>query len=137
LVAIHFFNDLLTAYNELGEWARGEKVAHVTKITEREMLVHDQTGPEFAQRQSAEVGTVATLPVDQPVHQYTVLYTTTADGWEATVPDLPGCEAIGDSLEEAQNLIRYFIKTHLQALQSAGKVAPEPKTCAEQVSVAA
>lgn len=32
------------------------------------------------------------------------------DGWEANVPDLPGCETVGDSLEEAQNLIRYFSK---------------------------
>ena len=71
------------------------------------------------------------------VQEYAVLYARGEDGWEAAVPDLPGCEAIGDSLEEAQNLIRYFIKTHLQTLRMNGQPVPSPRTRAEHVRVAA
>jgi len=69
--------------------------------------------------------------------QYTVLNNNTDCGWEATVPGLTGCDAKGDSLDEAQNLIRYFIKKHVQDLRLTGEGIPEPKTCAEQISVAA
>jgi predicted RNase H-like HicB family nuclease len=112
---ISVFQEIVEALQEGVQWARGEKQLPVTIL---------------------EAPT--TTPIGQSrMQEYAVLYVQGGVGWQATVPDLPGCEAIGDSLEEAQNLIRYFIKTHLQALHRAGQPIPPSKTRAEQVSIAA
>jgi len=38
----------------------------------------------------------------------------------ATVPDLPGCVAVGDSLDEVQQLIREAIDAHVAFLRDEG-----------------
>ena len=54
----------------------------------------------------------------------------------ATVPDLPGCVAVGESLDEVQRLIRDAIDVHVAFLRDEGQPVPEPVTRVEYVEVA-
>ncbi len=60
--------------------------------------------------------------------QYAVLIEKGKDSFGAYVPDLPGCVAVGDSPEEAQQLIREAIALHIDGLREDGLPVPEPTT---------
>ena len=45
----------------------------------------------------------------------------------ASVPDLPGCIAIGETAEEVTQLIREAIELHLEAMRENGDLIP-PRT---------
>ena len=51
----------------------------------------------------------------------------------AYVPDLPGCVAVGDSIEETRVLIRGAIDLHLAGLREDGQPIPEPTTRCDYV----
>jgi predicted RNase H-like HicB family nuclease len=51
----------------------------------------------------------------------------------AYVPDLPGCVAVGETAEEARDLIRDAIALHLAGLREDGDPVPEPETLCEYV----
>jgi predicted RNase H-like HicB family nuclease len=46
--------------------------------------------------------------------------------YSALVPDLPGCVAAGDSVEEVRSLIAEAIKLHLDLMQKSGERTPKP-----------
>lgn len=72
------------------------------------------------------------------MRDYLVIYEQAADGgWGAYAPDLPGLGVVGDTLEEAESLIREGISIHLAGLVEDGLPIPEPTTRAERVAVAA
>jgi predicted RNase H-like HicB family nuclease len=68
--------------------------------------------------------------------KYAVIYEKSKTGYGAYVPDLPGCVAVGDTLEETAQLIREAIEMHLQGMREDGDPIPEPSTVADYVSVA-
>ena len=53
----------------------------------------------------------------------------------AYVPDLPGCVAVGESREEAMDLIREAIELHLESLRENGEPVPAPHSYVEKVAV--
>ena len=53
----------------------------------------------------------------------------------AYVPDLPGCVAVGETVEEVTVLIREAIEFHLEGLKDAGEPIPEPTSQAAYVEV--
>jgi predicted RNase H-like HicB family nuclease len=55
----------------------------------------------------------------------------------ATVPDLPGCFAIGASMSETRKLVAEAIEFHIRCLREAGDAIPEPSHHAEDIEVAA
>jgi predicted RNase H-like HicB family nuclease len=59
------------------------------------------------------------------------------DSYSAYVPDLPGCVAAGDSVEEVEQLIREAIPLHLESLRAHGEPIPPPEARASSVSVEA
>jgi predicted RNase H-like HicB family nuclease len=69
--------------------------------------------------------------------QYAVIYEEGPRSWGAYVPDLPGCVAVGDTLEEVQELIRGAIEMHLETMLEDGDLIPEPRSRAAMVAVAA
>jgi len=72
------------------------------------------------------------------MREYTVIFEQAADGgWGAYAPDLPGLGVIGDSFEEAAQLIQEGIVIHIRGLLEDGLPVPEPTTIAARVSVAA
>lgn len=44
----------------------------------------------------------------------------------AFVPNLPGCIAVGETLEEVEILIKEAIEFHLEGMQAEGLSIPEP-----------
>ena len=55
----------------------------------------------------------------------------------AYVPDLPGCVAVGDTVEETEREIQEAIEFHIEGLRADGLPIPEPTSRAAYVEVAA
>ena len=53
--------------------------------------------------------------------------------YSAYVPDLPGCIATGDTVEECEANIRDAIVFHLEGMREAGETIPEPSAVAATV----
>jgi predicted RNase H-like HicB family nuclease len=53
----------------------------------------------------------------------------------AYVPDLPGCVAVGKSLEEVKAMIAEAIKVHLQGMLEEGLPIPQPTSIAHTVEL--
>jgi predicted RNase H-like HicB family nuclease len=57
--------------------------------------------------------------------------------YSAYAPDLPGCVATGDTLEEVKRLMREGIEFHLDGLREDGLPIPNPMTQVDYAEVAA
>ncbi len=57
--------------------------------------------------------------------------------YSAFVPDLPGCIATADTLEEIKQLMREGIEFHLKSMREDGHPIPEPTTLADYIEVPA
>ncbi len=72
------------------------------------------------------------------MREYLVIFEPANDGgWGAYAPDLPGLGVVGDSREDAEELIREGIAIHIAGLREDGLPIPEPVTTAERIAVAA
>ena len=76
---------------------------------------------------------VARSTVGKPTRElgkmkYLVIYERTPNGYGAYLPDIPGCIAAGDTLEETRSLIRSACEMHLEAMREDGDPIPEPST---------
>jgi len=60
--------------------------------------------------------------------KYMVVLEKGAESWGAHVPDLPGCVSVGESREEALELIRQAIDFHIEGLKEQGEVVPQPSS---------
>ena len=69
--------------------------------------------------------------------RYSVIYEKGPTSWGATVPDLPGCIAVGANREEVETLIREAIEAHLAALHECGIPVPEPSHETGEVEITA
>jgi len=47
--------------------------------------------------------------------------------YSALVPDLPGCVAAADTVEEVRDLMADAIALHLESMQEAGQKTPAPR----------
>lgn len=68
--------------------------------------------------------------------EYTVVYERAGKSYSAYVPDLPGCVACGDTLEETEGLMKEAIELYIEALKEDGKPVAEPTTQARPIAVA-
>lgn len=55
--------------------------------------------------------------------------------FSAYVPDLPGCVAVGDTIEETRNEIQEAIAFHIEGLRADGVRIPEPTSQITYVDV--
>ena len=65
--------------------------------------------------------------------KYAVIYEQGPSSVGAYVPDLPGCVAVGDTLEETKALIKEAIEFHLEGMRRHGTEIPEPTTLCDYV----
>lgn len=56
--------------------------------------------------------------------------------YSAYVPDLPGCIATGDTVDEVERELRDAIQFHIKGPKEDGLPVPEPTSLAEYVMVA-
>ena len=69
--------------------------------------------------------------------KYAVIFEKSSNGYGAYVPDLRGCVAVGDTLEETQRLIREAIELHLKGMREDGDAIPKPTTIARDIEISA
>ncbi|MBI4658511.1 MAG: type II toxin-antitoxin system HicB family antitoxin [Verrucomicrobia bacterium] len=67
--------------------------------------------------------------------RYAVVIEKSDTGYGAYVPDLPGCVAVGETVEETSRLIKEAIEFHLEGMREDGLAAPEPTSVTDYVEV--
>ena len=67
--------------------------------------------------------------------RYGVVIEKARKNYSAYVPDLPGCVATGDSVEETEKLIREAIDFHLEGMREDRISIPAPQTSVTWVEV--
>ena len=58
--------------------------------------------------------------------EYPILIAPTKTGYSAHVPDLPGCIATGQTLEQVKRRMQKAIEMHISAMHADGEEIPEP-----------
>ena len=69
--------------------------------------------------------------------KYAVVIEKGTSNFSAYVPDLPGCVAAADTLEETEQLIREAIEVHIRGMREDGLDIPQPTSFAREVEVVA
>ncbi len=67
--------------------------------------------------------------------KYAVVFEQGPSSVGATVPDLPGCVAVAESVDQARALIAEAIEFHIEGMGLHGEQVPEPTTLAELVEI--
>jgi predicted RNase H-like HicB family nuclease len=65
--------------------------------------------------------------------KYAAVIESAGSNYSAYVPDLPGCVATGDTLDEAASNIREAVQFHLDGLRADGLPIPAPVTRCEYI----
>jgi len=68
-------------------------------------------------------------------NEYVVILEQGESSVGAYVPDLPGCVAVGETREEAMQLMREAIELHIESLRENGERIPEPHSFVEKIAV--
>lgn len=71
------------------------------------------------------------------MNRYLIIIETTATGYSAYSPDLPGCVVTGGTREEIDREMHDAMEFHIEGLRLAGEPVPEPSTQAGYCEVAA
>jgi len=69
--------------------------------------------------------------------RYAIVIEKGENNYAAYVPDLSGCVATGQTIEETEQQIREAIEIHLRGMREDGLPIPEPSSQVEYVEVAA
>lgn len=69
--------------------------------------------------------------------RYAIVIEAATGNFSAYVPDLPGCVATGNSIEETEQAIREAIEFHLEGLRADNLPIPQPSSKVDYVEVAA
>jgi len=73
---------------------------------------------------------------DSPM-RYAIVIEDAGGNFSAYVPDLPGCIAVGATLEETETAIREAIEFHLEGLREDNLPIPNASSRVDYVEVAA
>ena len=65
--------------------------------------------------------------------RYAIVIEEAGSNYSAYVPDLPGCVATGDTIEQVEREIRDAIQFHIAGLKEDGIPVPAPTSRAEYV----
>ncbi|HEY3026176.1 MAG TPA: type II toxin-antitoxin system HicB family antitoxin [Pyrinomonadaceae bacterium] len=68
--------------------------------------------------------------------RYAIVIEKAEDNYSAYVPDLPGCIAAGDTLEETEQLLREAIEIHIKGMREDGLPIPEPTSHVDYLDAA-
>ena len=69
--------------------------------------------------------------------RYAIVIEKTDNNFGAWAPDLPGCVAVGDTVEEVQQLMQEAIEMHLAGMREDGDPIPPPVVQVQYIDVAA
>ena len=60
--------------------------------------------------------------------EYVVIFEKGENSYGASVPDLPGCIAVAETMKEVRELIAEAIEFHIEGLREDGEVIPQPSS---------
>lgn len=69
--------------------------------------------------------------------RYAIVVEKTENNYSAYVPDLPGCIATAQTVEEVEKEIREAIEFHIEGLREDGLAIPQPASIVEYLEIAA
>jgi len=69
--------------------------------------------------------------------RYAIVIEKAENNYAAYVPDLPGCVATGQTIEETEQQIREAIDLHLRGMREDRMPIPEPSSSVDYVDIAA
>ena len=69
--------------------------------------------------------------------RYAIVIEKAGANFSAYVPDLPGCIATGETVAEAEQMIREAIELHISGMREDGIPIPPPSSQVDYVEVAA
>jgi predicted RNase H-like HicB family nuclease len=67
--------------------------------------------------------------------QYVVVIEKGPASYGAYVPDLPGCIAVGKTLDQVEELIQKAIELHIEGLRHDGLAVPTPSSIVKEIEV--
>lgn len=67
--------------------------------------------------------------------EYLVVIENSEGSYSAYSPDLPGCVAAGETIEEVRSLMREAIQMHIESLREHGEPVPLPTSSADYVAI--
>ena len=67
--------------------------------------------------------------------RYAVVIEKAEGNYSAYVPDLPGCVATGETIEEVKQMIAEAIEFHIEGMREDGLPIPKPTSIAHEVEV--
>lgn len=68
--------------------------------------------------------------------EYTIIIEVAGTNFAAYAPDVPGCVAAGDTVEETRRLMEEALTLHVDMLREMGEAIPAPHTQAAVVQIA-
>lgn len=69
--------------------------------------------------------------------RYAIVIEKAENNFAAYVPDLPGCVATGETVEETEQQIREAIEFHIRGMREDGLPIPDPSSQVDYVDIAA
>ena len=69
--------------------------------------------------------------------RYAIVIEKAESNFSAYVPDLPGCVATGNSIQEVEAEMREAIAFHIEGLREDGTLVPQPSSQVEYIEFAA
>ncbi len=69
--------------------------------------------------------------------RYAIVIEKAESNYAAYVPDLPGCVATGQTIEETEQQIREAVDLHLRGMREDGLPIPEPSSSVDYIDIAA
>lgn len=69
--------------------------------------------------------------------RYAIVIEKAENNYAAYVPDLPGCVATGQTMEETEQQIREAVDLHLRGMREDGLPIPEPSSSVDYIDIAA
>ncbi len=67
--------------------------------------------------------------------RYAIVIEKAATNFAGYVPDLPGCIATGDTVEETESLLREAIVMHLEGMREDGMAPPPPTSVVDYLEL--
>lgn len=67
--------------------------------------------------------------------EYLVVIEQAETSYGAYSPDLPGCVAVGETVEEVERLMQEAMGFHIDGLRAEGLPVPKPRSSAQFVAV--
>lgn len=67
--------------------------------------------------------------------KYAIVIEKANGNYSAYIPDVPGCVATGETIEETRRTLMKALESHLELLLASGEPVPEPSTVADYVEI--